>query len=62
MDPPRDQLYRMYVSYNSERTLGRGKEPGDRIGVRYMLNAVDMTVTQARAEFADLVNRVAYTG
>jgi prevent-host-death family protein len=27
-----------------------------------MLNAVDMTVTQARAEFADLVNRVAYTG
>jgi prevent-host-death family protein len=27
-----------------------------------MLNAVDVTVTQARAEFADLVNRVAYTG
>jgi len=27
-----------------------------------MLNAVDMTVTQARAEFADLVNRVSYTG
>jgi prevent-host-death family protein len=27
-----------------------------------MLNGVDMTVTQARAEFADLVNRVAYTG
>jgi prevent-host-death family protein len=27
-----------------------------------MLNAVDITVTQARAEFADLVNRVAYTG
>jgi prevent-host-death family protein len=27
-----------------------------------MVNAVDMTVTQARAEFADLVNRVAYTG
>src|SRR5262245_8590128 len=39
----------------------QGQGQGHR-GVRYMLNGVDMTVTQARAEFADLVNRVAYTG
>ncbi len=29
---------------------------------RYTMNSVDVPVTEARAEFADLVNRVAYTG
>lgn len=29
---------------------------------RYTMNHVDVPVTEARAQFADLVNRVAYTG
>lgn len=29
---------------------------------RYTMNNVDVPVTEARAQFADLVNRVAYTG
>lgn len=29
---------------------------------RYTMNPVDVPVTEARAQFADLVNRVAYTG
>ena len=29
---------------------------------RYTMNDVDVPVTEARAQFADLVNRVAYTG
>lgn len=29
---------------------------------RYTMNTVDVPVTEARAQFADLVNRVAYTG
>ncbi|GGQ14692.1 antitoxin [Actinomadura coerulea] len=29
---------------------------------RYTMNRVDVPVTEARAQFADLVNRVAYTG
>jgi prevent-host-death family protein len=36
--------------------------PGDDPEFRYTMNHVDVPVTEARAQFADLVNRVAYTG
>lgn len=36
--------------------------PGEGPAFRYTMNDVDVPVTEARAQFADLVNRVAYTG
>src|SRR5690606_20743692 len=59
--PPDSDVH--YVHYVRMKASGGGRPgPGEGPAFRYTMNHVDVPVPEARAQFADLVNRVAYTG